>query len=472
MRELLLGEKSRVSSILILMIAVIMLLAACSSKEFSYSEADTGTANDNDDSSDVKKSSEPVTISFWFPWGGGFQKEFYDTVVKPFEAVNPDIKVQMTFVENSDNTQASGKLQTAIAGGQAPDVAMFDRFMVGQWAEMDSLEDLTWYAIHDDMASLYYPNVWSETQYKGRTYALPWNMDSRAMFYNKSMMQEAGLDPDKPPTTIAELDAMAERMFKKNSNGSYDQVGIIPWMAQGFLYTHGWNFGGQWEKNGELMPNDPQIVKALEWIQSYARKYDNKKMTNFSNSLRQRGQNPFMSGKVGFIFEGNWLLNDIDKANFEWGVAPMPSEEGNKSVTWAGGWSFVMPKGATNQDQAWRFIKFIAGKEGALLWAGRPASNYDLTCIPEVNAQLGLDKKEKMNIFIELLEHAFIRPVTPVGGFMWDEMYRIQKLAVNLQGEPKALLGEMKKNLDAELAKVKALEGSKIERNHKTKILH
>ena len=74
------------------------------------------------------------------------------------------------------------------------------------------------------------------------------------MFYNKSMMQEAGLDPDKPPTTIAELDAMAEKMFKKNSNGTYDQVGIIPWMAQGFLYTHGWNFGGQWERNGELMP--------------------------------------------------------------------------------------------------------------------------------------------------------------------------------------------------------------------------
>ena len=92
--------------------------------------------------SHVKQSSAPVTISFWFPWGGGFQKEFYDTVVKPFEEANPDIKVQMTFVENSDNSQASDKLLTAIAGGQAPDVAMFDRFLVGQWAEMDSLEDL------------------------------------------------------------------------------------------------------------------------------------------------------------------------------------------------------------------------------------------------------------------------------------------------------------------------------------------
>ena len=278
--------------------------------------------------SNVKQSSAPVTISFWFPWGGGFQREFHDTVVKPFEEANPDIKVQMTFVENSDNSQASDKLLTAIAGGRAPDVAMVDRFLVGEWAAMDALEDLSSYTVRDDMAEIYYPSVWSEAQYEGRTYALPWNTDSRAMFYNKSMMEEAGLDPNKPPATIAELDTMAEKMFKKSSNNSYDQVGIIPWMAQGFLYTYGWNFGGQWERDGELTPNDPSIIKALGWMQGYAKKYDTKKLVSFMDTLRQTGKNPFMSGKVGFIFEGNWLLNDIDTANFEWGLAPMPTEKG------------------------------------------------------------------------------------------------------------------------------------------------
>ena len=36
-----------------------------------------------------KEAGDPVTISFWFPWGGGFEKEFYDTVVKPFEEKQP-----------------------------------------------------------------------------------------------------------------------------------------------------------------------------------------------------------------------------------------------------------------------------------------------------------------------------------------------------------------------------------------------
>ncbi|MCQ6561210.1 ABC transporter substrate-binding protein [Paenibacillus mendelii] len=457
MKELLIRMQKPVLFTLVLMIAVIMLLNACASRGNMSNWEDNTNIQENA-ASHSKQEGAPVTISFWFPWVGGFQQEFYETVVKAFEEANPDIKVQMTFVENSDNSQASDKLLTAIAGGIAPDVAMFDRFLVGEWAAMGSIEDLSSYAMDDDMVSIYYKGAWSETQYNGRTYALPWNMDSRAMFYNKTMMKEAGLDPNKPPTTIAELDAMAEKMFKKDSNGAYKEVGFIPWMGQGFLYTHGWNFGGEWERYGELTPNDPQIVKALEWVQGYARKYDSKKLVSFLDTMRQTEGNAFKAGKVGFVYEGNWLLNNMESVNFEWGVAPMPTESGDQSVTWSGGWSFVIPKGAKNKDQAWRFIKFIAGKEGSLLWGGRSANKNDLTCIPEVNAQLGFDKKDNLKVFTGLLEQAHIRPVTPVGGYMWDEMYRVQKLAINMQGDPKQLLDAMKKSIDVELAQVMAGE--------------
>ena len=69
---------------------------------------------------------------------------------------------------------------------------------------------------------------------------------------------------------------------------------------------------GEWERNGKLTPNDPGIVEALQWMQGYAKKYDAGKLASFSDALRQAGANPFMSGKVGFAIEGNWLLNDID----------------------------------------------------------------------------------------------------------------------------------------------------------------
>ncbi|SDX06758.1 ABC transporter substrate-binding protein [Paenibacillus sp. CF384] len=462
--KMLLSNKKLVSFMLVLMIIIIMLSSVLFIKGTRSSSEAIADLTDlqQDSKSTAKHGSSPVTISFWFPWGGGFQKEFHDTVVVPFEKANPDIKVKMRFVENSDNSQASDKLLTAIAGGRAPDVAMLDRFLVSEWAAMGALEDLSSDVTQDGMASLYYPNIWPETQYNNKTFALPWNVDSRAMLYNKTMMEEAGLDPNKPPTTIAELDAMAEKMFSLNKKGNYEQVGFVPWMAQGFLYANGWNFGGQWENHGELTPNNPENVQALEWMQSYAKKYDPKKLASFSDTIRQAGVNPFASGKVGFIYEGNWLLNDLDDVSFDWGIAPMPTQESGQSVTWAGGWSFAMPSGAKHKEQAWRFIKYVAGIEGSYLWAGR-GQTYDLSSIPEVNKKLGLDKKKNLEVFVNLLDHAYIRPVSPIGGYMWDELYRVQKLAVNLQGEPKALLAELKRKLDAHLIEVKAEERSKTE---------
>ncbi|MFD2611183.1 ABC transporter substrate-binding protein [Paenibacillus gansuensis] len=447
----------------VMVLLFVSILSGCSGgnnggKEGNSGELSANNQANNADAGTDKSDAGPVTINFWFPWSGDFQKDFKKFVVEPFEASHPNIKVKMTFVENSGNTQASDKLLTAVAGGKAPDVALFDRFMVGSWAEKGSLEDLTDLIAKDGVKPEdYYPSVWKEVNYKDRVYAMPWNTDNRGMYYNKTLMKKAGLDPEQPPKTIEELDRMAEAMFVKGKNGKFEQVGFIPWMGQGYLFTQGWNFGGQWEKDGQLTPNDPRIVKALEWMVGYSKKYDTATMNAFSDAAGQSGQNPFISGKVGFIFDGNWLLNDIEKykADFEWGVAPMPAPEGYPSITWAGGWSYIMPKGAKHRDEAWEFIKYVAGKEGVLAWAKRPNAQFDITCLPAANEELGMTTKPNMSVFVNMMQTSFTRPVSPVSGFLWNEMFRVQDLALNNKGNPQQLLDDVKKNVDAELAKLK-----------------
>jgi multiple sugar transport system substrate-binding protein len=272
------------------------------------------------------------------------------------------------------------------------------------------------------------------------------------------VFKRAGLDPEKPPTTMSELDAAAEKMFKKANNGQYEKVGLIPWMNQGFFYTQGWNWGGEWEKGGELTPNDPQIVKALEWMTSYAKKYDVAKINKFFDAMGQTGMNPFWTGKVGFVFDGNWILNDLPnlkvKPNFEWGVAPMPSADGYPQTTWAGGWSWGMPKGAKHPKEAWEFLKYIGGYEGTLLWAKRPKAGNDITAMPKVNEELKLGDNPQLKVFLDLMPEAKNRPVTPVGQLLWDETFRVFDLAINGKGEPKKLLDEVKKNVDNALKKL------------------
>lgn len=392
-----------------------------------------------------------TTVDFWVNWGGDFKKDYQKYVIDEFEKSHPNIKVKMTYVEGTD------KLLTSIAGGNPPDVAQLDRFMVGSWAAKGSLEDLTPLVDRDGIRKEdYYPGVWAETTYKDKVYALPWGTDARALYYNKTMMQKAGLDPNKPPTTIEELDQMADRMFKKAGNGKYDEIGFIPWMNQGHLYTYGWSFGGKFEDNGELTPNDPQVVKALEWMVGYAKKYDIATLSSFSNAMGQTGMNPFWTGKVGFVTDGNWILNDLAKTkpNFEWGVTPIPSPEGLPPTTWSGGFSYTIPKGAKHKEAAWELIKFIAGHDGTLLWAKRPDGANDITAMPQINEELKMADNPNLKVFLDLMPTAKFRPVTPVGQKMWDELTRVRDLAINGKGDPRALLDEVKKNVDNELAQI------------------
>jgi multiple sugar transport system substrate-binding protein len=449
--------KRKFSFILAFLLVCSLLVVGCSGGSGGSKQTTAGEKS-TESKSGTSKSNSQVTIDFWFPWGGDFQKEFKAQVVDEFEKQNPNIKVKMTFVETTGNTQASDKLLTAIAGGNPPDVALFDRFLIGSWAAKGSLTDLTGHVETSNIApSDYYDGLWAEAVYKNKVYALPWGTDNRAMFYNKTLMKAAGLDPEKPPTTIEELDAMAAKIFKKGSGGKYDEIGFIPWMNQGFLFTQGWNWGGQWEKNSELTPNDPQIVKALEWMAWYAKTYNVETLTSFSNAMGQTGMNPFWTGKVGFVYDGNWILNDLSKykPTFEWGVAPMPAPSGAAPVTWAGGWSYVIPKGADHEKEAWEFIKFVAHKEGTVHWAKRPTAGNDITAMPAVNEELNLGANPNLKVFLDLMPKAYTRPVTPVGAFLWNETFRVQDLAINGKASPQDLLDEVKKNVDTELAKMK-----------------
>ncbi|SDO42234.1 ABC-type glycerol-3-phosphate transport system, substrate-binding protein [Paenibacillus sp. yr247] len=440
-------------------LAMTLTIAGCSSSMNTASSGGDSKGTDakaaNNKAS--KDSGAPVTIDFWFPWGGDYQKAFKANVIDVFEKQHPDIKVKMTFVETTGQTQASDKLLTAIAGGNPPDVALFDRFLIGSWAAKGALTDLTAYVKGSGISKDdYYKGLWAETVYKDKIYALPWGTDNRGMFYNKTLMKEAGLDPNKPPQTIQELDQMAEKIFKKGSNNKYSQVGFIPWMNQGFLYTQAWNWGGKWEDgNHNLTPNDPQNVKALAWMAGYAKKYDVGNLTSFSDAMGQTDMNPFWTGKVGFVFDGNWILNDLAKykLNFDWGVTPMPAAEGNKSVTWAGGWSYVVPKGSKHEKEAWEFVKFVAHKEGTLLWAKRPNAGNDITAMPAINEQLKLAEIANLKVFLDLMPTAFTRPVSPAGALLWNETMRVQDLAIHGKGDAQALLDEVKKNVDAGLAK-------------------
>src|SRR5450432_2042600 len=161
----------------------------------------------------------PRRITYWEKWTG-FEGEAMDAVVDDFNAqevahaqVDPSyapIEVEKVTISNVEQ-----KLLIAIAGGNPPDLAGNYSFYVAAYADGGALMDLgPMLAKSGFDRSAYIEHYMQLGEYRGKTWAVPIVPASIALLTNKRLFKEAGLDPEKPPVTIEELDEYAAKLTK------------------------------------------------------------------------------------------------------------------------------------------------------------------------------------------------------------------------------------------------------------------
>ncbi|WP_299089954.1 ABC transporter substrate-binding protein [uncultured Metabacillus sp.] len=434
------GKKVGIFTLAIFLILSIVL-SACSSKE----------SGSSDGGGDGKGQTQ---ITFWHG-ATDIGLQALKKMVAAFEEKHPDIKVKMVYTEASEG--ADQKLLTAVAGGNPPDVALFDRFKIGSWAAQEALTDLTDMAEADGITEdLYYPYAWKEANYKDRLYGLPYTTDSRMLYYNKDHFKEAGLDPENPPKTIEELEAAAEKLTKKEGK-RFKQIGFIPWYGQGWLYGWGWSFGGDFynEETGEVTANDPKVVEALTWMAKVAQKFGVEDIAGFESSAGSGAMDPFISGQISMKVDGNWTISAIEKykPDLNYGVTPIPTPTGTDFTTWSGGHAVVIPKGAKNEEAAWEFVKFFGTEEGQEVYFSELPG--DLSVIPAVNEKLGRGENEKLKPFIDILPNSHSRPVIPEGQLLWNEIVDAREKTVRGNGTAQENLDKATETVNKALEKYK-----------------
>jgi len=100
------------------------------------------------------------------------------------------------------------------------------------------------------------------------------------------MFAAAGLDPERPPRTTQELDEMAAKLVKFDSNGNIVQMGFLPTEPGWWNWGWGYFFGGKVNAGIEkLTPDDPANIKAFEWVTGYAEKYGREKTLSFRSGF-------------------------------------------------------------------------------------------------------------------------------------------------------------------------------------------
>ena len=319
----------------------------------------------------IKVEAGQTKVDWWTPRGDKVGLDATNKVVEMYHAAQDKIRVQVVYVPVTQGTQMSEKLLTSIAAGTPPDTAEFDRFIVSSWAAKGSLEDLSDLAKGAKVAAdQFYPFAWEEASYKGKLYAMPHDTDTRGIYINTKIAKDAGLDPTKPPKTIAELDAWAEKLTKKEGR-KFITWGYSPAYRQSFHFAVGLQFDASFydKGTGKCTANDAKVIEAFTWMKTYADKYNIEDMEAFQSAFGTQTNDPFMSGQIAMISDGDWQLATIKrfKPDLDYVVAPMPGKSGPASCM-AGGWSQVLPKGTKQKEAGFNWLAYYCGKDGLKSW--------------------------------------------------------------------------------------------------------
>jgi len=307
---------------------------------------------------------DAVTINMW-----GWTDLTNSTLIDEFtKAKNITVKLS----ELGDAVFGDQKFLTAAAAGTGPDVAIQNRHTFMQFSAKKLYKDVTpLMGVDGIKVEDFTPVQIQETSWKGVVYGLPMFTDVRYMYWNKKQFSEVGLDPEKPPTTWAELEAATDKLNIKNDKGEYERYGFVPY---GFGNSWMWLYGfinkapAISDDKRTILCDDPKWVDALTWMVNFYDKYVGsfEMASSFGQAIQSSGiGDPFAAGKMSINASGDWeVANWMRKPELDWGVAPMPVSPGGEKSTWSCGWSVVIAPSSKQEKAAWELRKWHVLPEG------------------------------------------------------------------------------------------------------------
>ena len=317
-----------------------------------------------------------VIVQYWEKWTGVEQIAIQQIVDDFNNSVGREKHIYVQMLSMSDITQ---KTLVATAAGVPPDVAgLWDPTIVqfGTLGALMPLEDMA--AAHGITASYYKPVFWRGCHYNGHLYGLISTPAAVALFYNTRIFHEEaaklrarGLDPNRPPQTLQELDRYADALntYKIGIDGKthLDRAGYIPMLPGWYIVQTPFWFGSEeWDPTTKKFTlTTPGVINAFEWAQSYSLKLGRDAVTEFQTA--QGGfnsvANEFIAENVVMEQQGPWMANYIHhwrpEMDGQWAVAPFPSAVGQKDVTFCPFDTLSIPVGAKHPKEAFEFIAYV-----------------------------------------------------------------------------------------------------------------
>lgn len=293
------------------------------------------------------------------------QVEHYNWVEKTFEELHPDIDVVFEQFPGSSLKDFEIKLKLRLASKKAPDVVGVSYTLGAELAELGLLNEAPQFIVDEIQEVSRNEMIRTAPRFGDKWYGMVSDASPTALYYNKQMFREAGLDPERPPQTMEELVRYADLLTIRDDDGNPTRAGLslrktgfkvgIAEKYFTFLFSEG---GRAFSDDGHrALFNDEHGRRALEL-------YNEVLFEKNIDSVNLEGdQQGFGQGRAAmFIREVHvirWLAENYPDLDF--GVAPIP--RGAASISAGGPYMFVVPEDSKVKEEAWQLVQYLMSED-------------------------------------------------------------------------------------------------------------
>jgi multiple sugar transport system substrate-binding protein len=309
----------------------------------------------------------PVEIEYWqYTFDGRVRA--MDQLIERFQRANPGVRVKH---QHFPYAQYRSKVATAIPAGDGPEVVQLFYGWLDDYIRARLLVPLPTDLF--DPASVdreFFASVQAMKR-DGAYYALPTAVRSLALFWNKRLFRQAGLNQDEPPRTLDAYVEMAKRMTQRDGQGNLTVVGST--VAPDAQDHHWWRevllrqFGGRPYSDDarRVLYNDASGVASMKWYTDLMTQHRVGEI-----GFLQEQQAAFRAGRAALTIDGSFRIGAFNNTRgLEFGIAELPTHNGVKS-NFASYWVNGISSKASGAklDAAKRFLAFLTTPEAMTLW--------------------------------------------------------------------------------------------------------
>lgn len=305
--------------------------------------------------------SAATQINALFMTQAAYSENDIRAMTSDFEKQHPDVKVNLEFVPYE---ALHDKIVAARgAGGNGYDVVLFDAIWPAEFSRFDLLQDVSSRIAADEREKIF-PGAMNTVVYQGKTLGMPWILDTKYLYYNKAMLDKAGIKT--PPASWQQVMDDAKVLKDK---GIVKYPLVWSWSQAEALVcdytTLVSGFGGSFYQKGKLDFSTPASLKAVTLMKtSLDQGLSNPASREY---LEEDVRKAFSNGDAAFALNWTYMYNMANdpkqsKVAGDVGIVPAPGDTPDKPGAVNGSMGLGIAKASQHPEEAWQYIHYLTSQ--------------------------------------------------------------------------------------------------------------